>query len=302
MVALGSSTTVGYGSTSPDSSWFGRFSRYFKCRAQVMDSSFNLGVPGADCYLGMPTGYVPPAGRPRPDSTKNVSMAVSILRSLANAENGVIIVNYPSNDYNKFTIAEVMNCLQVIYDSATSSGNRCFITTTQPRADSIFQSSVTKRKLADIKDSIINRFGTAHTINFWDGLFDPADTTIAAIYSAGDQVHFNDAGHKLLFERVLAKNVFSLPVWYAAITGPLNLLATWGDRPNGGGNHPANFTADNQVFIIANNPSPTINGNWTISGKNVQLIVGDGIKPVVLTIPAAYRFRIASPQSADRCR
>ena len=301
MAAIGSSTTAGYNSTSPDSCWCGRFTKYYKCQMGIVDTSFNFGVPGTGVYAGMPSGYVPPKERPYPDETNNVSKAVAVLHTLAKPDDGVIIVNYPTNEYNIYSIGEIMNCLQLIYDSATRWGNRCFITTTQPRNDSLFSSSAMKKKLADIKDSTINRFGEAHTLNFWDGLYNPADTTILPIYNSGDQIHFNDEGHRILFERILAKNVFSLPVWYAAPSGNLNLLTSWGSDTDGNGSHPASFTTDNQVFIVVNNLTPTIDADWTISGKNVKLILGDGIRPVVFTIPVAYKVTISSPQSAGIC-
>ncbi|MEP7141416.1 MAG: SGNH/GDSL hydrolase family protein [Ferruginibacter sp.] len=302
MVAIGSSTTAGFRTTSVDSSWFGRFKRYYQCQMEVMDSCFNYGVPGDDVYYGMPSHYLPPNGRPSPDVTKNVSKAVAELNTLSNPDNGVVIVNYPTNGYNIYSVAEIMNCLQLIYDSVIQCGNRCFITTTQPRADSLFRSSVMKKKLAEIKDSTISRFGVGHTLNFWDGMYNPADTTILPIYSAGDEVHFNDAGHRILFERVLAKNVFSLPVWYAASSGDLNLLTTWGFETDGSGTHPSSFTTDGQVFIVVNNLNPTINANWNIGGKNTQLVLGDGIRPVLFKIPAAYTVTMSSPSPAGTCR
>jgi lysophospholipase L1-like esterase len=301
VVAIGSSTTAGYITTSVDSSWFGRFGKYYKCQMGVMDSCFNYGVPGTGVYEGMPTGCHPPLGRPGANVAKNVTKAVAVLRSLANPYDGVIIVNYPTNDYDIYGIAEIMNCLQLIYDSATRSGNRCFITTTQPRSDSLFRSSAMKKKLADIKDSTIKRFGIAHTLNFWDGMYNPADTTILPVYSAGDQIHFNDAGHRILFERIVAKNVFGLPVWYANSGGCLNLLTTWGSNTDGSGSHPASFATDNQAFIVVNNLNPTINANWAITGKNVQLIIGDGIRPVVFKIPGDYTITISNLQPADIC-
>jgi hypothetical protein len=302
MAAIGSSTTAGYITTSPDSSWFGRFSKYYKCQVGIMDSSFNYGVPSDGVYSGMPTGYLPPIARPNPDTSKNVTKAGAALHTLANPDDGVIIVNYPTNDYNIYSIAEIMNCLQLIYDSATRCGNRCFITTTQPRSDLLFRSSAMKKKLADIKDSTINRFGVAHTLDFWDGMYNPADSSILPIYSAGDQIHFNDAGHRILFERILAKNVFSLPAWYAGPNGMLNSLTSWGSNTDGSGSHPASFAIDNQVFIVVNNPTPTISANWTLSGKNVQLIIGDGIKPVIFNIPAAYEVTVSSPPPAAICK
>lgn len=294
-VAIGSSTTAGYGASSQDSSWVSLVNNYYKCQLGIADTAYNLGVPGADNYRGMPTGYIPPATRPFPDTDHNISKALFLLKDLPVASDGVVIVNYPTNKYNFYSINEIMSSLQLIHDSAISAGNRCFITTTQPRTDGIFNTADVKRKLADIKDSIVNRFGTDNSINFWDGMYNPADTSILDKYSSGDSTHFNNAGHRELFERVVAKNIFRLPVWYSKSTGSLNNLTTWGSNTNGSGNNPTSFTADYQIFYIVNNPSPTITANWTISGKNTRLVVGDGSTPVNFKIPASLKVSISNP-------
>jgi hypothetical protein len=154
----------------------------------------------------MPTGYVPPDGRPQPLPSYNITKALSLLSSLANPSEGMVVVSYASNNYNKYSITEILSCLQTIYDHARNAGHRCIISTTQPRSDSPFESSEMRRKLAVIKDSIINRFGTEHTLNFYDGMFNPSDSTILEEYSAGDEIHLNNAGHKELFSRFVAKN------------------------------------------------------------------------------------------------
>lgn len=210
LAAIGSSTTGGTGAWPVDSSWLHRLSFYYKQTLHELDTVYKHGVGGYSCYKGMPTSFVAPANRPAPDPGNNISMAISKLKDLEVASNGVIIVNYPSNDYNTYTIAEIMSCLQTIYDSAVTAGHKCFITTTQPRTDGVFSTSEMKRKLAVIKDSIINRFGEAHTLNFWDGIINPADTTIRADFAAGDNIHLNNAGHRELFARVVAKDVFNL--------------------------------------------------------------------------------------------
>jgi len=298
IVAIGSSSTAGTGATAHDSCWVSLLNNYYKCRLSIIDSAYNLGVPGATNYYAMPTGYIPPPSRPYPDANHNVSKAVSILSDLPNAADGVVIVNFPTNGYITYSIAEIMTSLQTIYDSVTVRGNRCFISTTQPRGDGSYNTYAVKKKLADIKDSIINRFSD-HALNFWDGMFDPADTMILAKYSYGDLIHFNNAGHRLLFERVLAKNIFELPVWYSKATGNLDELATWGSNADGSGNSPSSFSADNQLFNIVNNQSPVIGGDWILSGKNTQLIVGDGITPVHIIIPANRKITIVSTITAS---
>jgi hypothetical protein len=210
LVGIGSSTTAGQGSFPADSSWIRRFNYYYKYQLGIADTTYNLGIGGYTCYKGMPSSYASPVGRDGADVNQNVTKAVSLLMGMPIPANGVIIVNYPTNGYDNYTIAEIMTCLQTIYDSATRLGNRCYITTTQPRSDGGFASSAVKRKLAVIKDSILLRFGTEKTINFYDGMYNPADTTILPMYSAGDNIHFNNTGHRILFQRVLAKNVFGL--------------------------------------------------------------------------------------------
>ena len=294
LVALGSSTTAGFGATTMDSSWVGRLKKYYECRLNQSNVVFNLGRSGYDNYFAMPTGYIPPPTRPNPDAAFNVSKACIYLNDLPNNGNGVVIINYPTNNFDKYSIPEIMISLQVIYDSVSTLGHRCFITTTQPRTDINFDNSVVKKKLSLIKDSIIQRFGAANTINFWDGMFNAADTSVLPEYSFGDFVHFNDAGHRVLFERVLAKNVFNLPVWYAKSTGNLNELTTWGSNKDGSGNNPASFSQDFAEYYIEKNLLPTINANWFISGINVRVIVGDGINPVNLKIPAAQKITVSS--------
>lgn len=228
---IGSSTSAGLAASPADSAWVNRFNYYYKYQLGMLDSTYNLAISGTTVYSGMPGSYTPPGGRPSPDPAHNVTKAVSLLSDVVVPANGVIIVNFPTNGYDVFTTAEIMGALQIIYDSATRTGNKCFITTTQPRMDGNFATSAVKLKLAAIKDSIINRFGTANTLNFWDGMFNPADTTILAAYSAGDNVHFNNAGHRELFNRVVAKNVFSLTP--TAATGDyrsnVNPTGLWSD-------------------------------------------------------------------------
>jgi lysophospholipase L1-like esterase len=299
LVAIGSSSTAGYCASSKDSCWVSMLNNYYKCRLNIIDSAYNLGVMGTTNYQAMPSGYTPPPSRPSPDVAHNVSKAVSILSNLSNTANGVVIVNFPTNGYINYSIAEIMNSLQTIFDSVTVTGSRCYITTTQPRCDAGYNTAAVKKKLADIKDSILNRFDN-NAINFWDGMFNSADTTIQTGYSCGDFIHFNNTGHRVLFERVIAKNIFGLPVWYSKANGNLEDLTTWGSNPDGSGTSPSSFATDNQLFNIVNNSSPLIGGDWILSGKNTQIIIGDGVTPVHLIIPANVKVSITG-SAAGSC-
>jgi lysophospholipase L1-like esterase len=273
VVAIGSSTTEGQKATPLDSSWVARFNYYYKYQMDVLDSIYNLGVGGYTVYRGMPSGYSK-TGRPTPDPAKNITKAFSLLKDLTIADNGVVIVNFPTNGYENYTITEVMNCLQIIYDSATRTGNRCYITTTQPRTSGAFGTSAIKKKLANIKDAIIARFGEAHTLNFWDGMYNPADTSILAIYSAGDNTHFNNAGHKELFNRVVAKNIFNLPLpsvddYRSNVlpSGNWEVAANW-QRWNGTKWIKATTTppSNSELITILGGDVMTINSTLTING------------------------------------
>jgi hypothetical protein len=80
-------------------------------------------------------------------------------------------------------------------------------------------------------------------------------------------------------------------VYYSKPAGALNLLSTWGMNPDGSGTQPSTFSEDYQLFNAVNNPTPTINNTWILSQKGSRVIVGDGINPVNLTIPAAYEIQ-----------
>lgn len=221
VAVVGSSTAGGTGAWPLDSSWVNRFNQYYKHKLHIVDSTYTLAVGGYPVYKGMPTSFVPPPNREGPDPAHNVTRANISLASLPLPYNGIVFINYPSNKYEEYSIAEIMFCLQTIYDSVVKEGHRCYIITTQPRSGGIWDDPALKRKLAVIKDSIFNRFGTAQTINFYDGLYNPADSTILAKYNSGDGIHFNNDGHRELFERVRAKNVFNiaLPVKLASFSG-----------------------------------------------------------------------------------
>jgi hypothetical protein len=200
VVTLGSSTTVGLNATPSDSSWVNLLKRYL-IEEGISDTIYNLGVSGKDCYCAMPSDYDPPENRPVSSPDHNITRALELLED---SGDGIIIVSYASNNYDQYSIAEILFCLQTIFDIATEAGHYCLISSTQPRSDDTFESSEMKRKLSILKDSIINRFGS-NSLNFYDGLADPSDSTILDKYSSGDEIHYNNAGHYELYTRVRTK-------------------------------------------------------------------------------------------------
>lgn len=210
---IGSSSAWGYfpnTSIPRDSAWAFKIKKYYKDLG-VIDTLFNIATVGNDCYNGMPTSYVPPLNRRLPDPASNITRAVNLV-----PKPDIIIVNFPSNSYDFLSIDEVIFCLQTIKDSANAKNIDCYITTTQPRDNF----SVSERqKLKDIGDRIRFTFGP-RAIDFYYDIVNLADLSIKAEYSLGDGVHLNPAGHTVLKNKVIAKNLFFaiVPVNFSLFT------------------------------------------------------------------------------------
>lgn len=81
-------------------------------------------------------------------------------------------------------------------------------------------------------------------------------------------------------------------IYYSKATGNLNDINTWGMNTDGTGTAPANFISDNKVFIITNNSSKTINSNWSISGFNTKVYVGNGTDSTTLIVPDGFTLTV----------
>jgi hypothetical protein len=178
-----------------------RLTRYYQQQGLTI-IPHNLAVPGRNCYHGMPSSYVPPPLRDYPQPGENVTMAMTF-------NPDVVIVSYPTNNYNSYSTAEIMTCLQTIKDSVNAMGKTCFVTSTQPRQDGSFPDLATRTRLKVLRDSIMNRFAN-YAIDFFTDVAVPDQYTIRPEYAFGDGIHLNDAGHRVLFQKVVAMNIFQL--------------------------------------------------------------------------------------------
>src|SRR5690606_27291379 len=108
-----------------------------------------------------------------------------------------IIINYPSNDAaNNFTLQEQKDNFLRVKAKADSAGIPVWITTTQPRNFGTTQ----KQLQTDMRDWINTTFGQ-YALDFWTTIAQ-ANGDIDPLYNSGDNVHLNDAGHAILFQRV----------------------------------------------------------------------------------------------------
>lgn len=74
--------------------------------------------------------------------------------------------------------------------------------------------------------------------------------------------------------------------FYSKPAGNLTDVATWGSNTDGSGSQPADFITDGQTFNVVNRASVTLDANWTVSGAASKVIVGDGLSPTTLILPA----------------
>jgi hypothetical protein len=259
VAVIGSSTAYGYfPAPSPaypqDSGWVNKLQAYYK-RLSVVDTIFNLAALGRDCYSGMPTGYTPPAGESFPDINTNITKAVNLL-----PKPNAIIVNYPTNNYDRLDNDSIIQCLRVIKNEANANGIRCYIATTQPRNSF---DSAGRQKLKGLRDLIITTFGI-WAIDFFTPLAEEPTLNVLPNYDLGDNIHINPQGHTVLLSQVIAKDIFMvvLPVrfnYFTAKTVDTKILLNWA----------TSFEQNNSQFII----EKSTNGN---SFKGIALIKGRG--------------------------
>jgi len=190
IVVLGSSTSAGIGPTNPDSAYVNRYRNY----VLSLDSSYrviNLAVGGYSTYNIMPTGFVPPNGRPNPSVSNNITFALSY--------NPVaVLINLPSNDAaSNYSITEQITNYDTIVSILSRNNIPFWMTTTQPRN---FSNQSQLNLLFAMRDSTYSRYGN-HAVDFWTNIAQ-SNGWINPIYNSGDGIHLNNAAHRVLFERM----------------------------------------------------------------------------------------------------
>ena len=197
IAVIGSSTAQGVGADPIDSSWVNRLKHYLKSIGKI-DTIYNIALGGQTTYDGMPTGFVPPAYRPVPDTATNVTKALSY-------HPDVVLVSFPTNDAAAdYTLKETMANLRAIYRKIRAAGKIAYIATSQPRS-SIALSQ--QQLLKQMRDSVIAEF-RGHSLNFYNPIVAADSLSINPIYNF-DGTHVNNAGHRQLFQVARNANVLA---------------------------------------------------------------------------------------------
>ncbi|MDH5381311.1 MAG: PA14 domain-containing protein, partial [Cyclobacteriaceae bacterium] len=188
VVILGSSTAEGVGASTYSASWAGQFESWLGSRS-TNSSVTNLAMGGFTTEDVRPDG-----SSPAPDITRNITKAVSLRPDL-------IIINLPSNNVQENIDAQTtMNHYREIKAKTDAAGIYLLVTSTQPR-----NTDAAKRLLLQVeRDSLLNYFSD-NVIDIYEELTNFTNLSIKTMYSAGDGIHLNDAGHAYIFSEVQNK-------------------------------------------------------------------------------------------------
>jgi lysophospholipase L1-like esterase len=194
---VGSSTAVGTGASDYAHAWAGLYTTYL---VSLTSSNVvvNLAVGGYTTYHTLPTGTINPGNRPTVDAAHNITAALA-------AHPDAVIINLPSNDAaSGYSESETKTNFLILAAVCQASNVPVWIATTQPRN----LSAAGRAKLMDVKAWIVTAFPN-RCLDFWTTIANP-DGTINAAYNAGDGVHLNNAGHQVLYNRVVASRLYEL--------------------------------------------------------------------------------------------
>ena len=145
----------------------------------------------------MPTGSRT-ASRPDPDTTRNITKALSYKPAL-------VIIAFPSNDIaNNYSDEEIMGNYARMTHMLDSAKVQYIVGGTQPRN---FATADQKTRLKTLNDKIISAYNI-HVDESLDQLSNP-DYSIKTIYSAGDGIHLNNAGHNVIYVATMKQPVLT---------------------------------------------------------------------------------------------
>ncbi len=197
IIVLGSSTAAGTGPTDINNAWVWRYQNYLT----EIDTRYeleNLALGGFTTYNILPSGTTIPSGISQIiDTEKNITKALSL------NPHGIII-NLPSNDAASSypSVNQIAN-YHLIRNTALNQNIPVWISSPQPRN---FGSNTTALTIQLEMVTTTPVEFEEYAFDFWTGFGIASGNGIKPEFNV-DGVHMNDAGHQILFERVVAKEI-----------------------------------------------------------------------------------------------
>ena len=196
IVILGSSTAAGVGAAPIDSAWVNVVQSTVNANG-TKAIFYNLAVEDYTTYNIMPNGFSVPAYRPAPDTANNITKALSYKPAL-------VMISLPTNDIaDGYSYTEIMSNYQKITYMLDSAKVQYIIFSTQPRD---FSTVSERMRLDTLNNEVISAYQN-HVNNFLDQL-STSTFEIDPIYSVGDGIHLNDAGHRVIANATLKQSLF----------------------------------------------------------------------------------------------
>jgi lysophospholipase L1-like esterase len=191
LAVLGSSTAAGTGASQASRSWVGLLQAWLAKTKR--ENIINLAAPGVLSTSALCTQQV----------NSNISELISPTRSIDRAlklEATHLILAFPSNDTTHGMPAEqtISNFLDMRECAQSNDKVRIAVMSSLPRDGLTKQQNAT---IVQIDTAMRKEFGSCY-INVRSALADVNNESIRHDVSAGDGVHFNDAGHTIIFSIV----------------------------------------------------------------------------------------------------
>ncbi len=199
IVILGSSTAAGTGPSNINNAWVWRY-QDFLSQKDTRYNVENLAKGSLTSYNILPTGTTIPS-----EVNQTVDIERNVTKALDLKANGIII-NLPSNDVaSGYPSADQIANYHLIRNTATAKEIPVWISSPQPRN---FGSNATALKIQLEMVTATPIEFNEFAFDFWTDLGIAGGNGIKPAYNK-DGVHMNAAGHKILFDRVVAKDMHS---------------------------------------------------------------------------------------------
>jgi lysophospholipase L1-like esterase len=191
LAVLGSSTAAGTGASQVSRSWVGLLQTWLSKTKR--ESIINLATPGILSTSALCTQQVSSNLAELVSPTRNVDRALKLGATH-------LIFAFPSNDTTNGMPAEqtISNLLDMRQCAQSNDKAQVAVMSSLPRDGLTKQQNAT---IVQIDAAMRKEFGSCY-INVRSALADVNNESIRHDLSAGDGVHFNDAGHAIIFNIV----------------------------------------------------------------------------------------------------